>query len=159
MILVVGVSGGTFLAGPEFSESTSFTQGSQTTVFDCKQDMDCLVRASRDCNLAKVDYTARIEVLGVKQTTKSHFEIRGAEAKKCIFYFRIEKVDLEFPPTVPSEIVNQQKSIYKTLEGKTGNCKMDTKDLTAMLARWKRGELSTDDFRLGECDGTYFAPR
>ncbi len=55
---------------------------------DCKQDFDCFIQASQNCELAKVDYTATTDIFGVKQTTKSLLEIKGAEENKCAFSFR-----------------------------------------------------------------------
>jgi len=126
------------------------------TAMDCKQDFDCFIQASQNCKLAKVDYTTTTDIFGVKQTTKSFFEIKGAEATKCIFFLRTEKIDLAFPASVPPEIVSQQKEIYKKLEGRSGSCQFNTSDLTAMLSKWKQGNFSTEDFKAAECSGTYF---
>ena len=64
--------------------------------------------------------TVTTDIFGVKQKTASYYEIRGLEAGKCIFYLRTEKVDLTFPPGTSQDIVEQQKEIYKKLEGRGG---------------------------------------
>ncbi|HEY3053683.1 MAG TPA: LysM peptidoglycan-binding domain-containing protein [Thermoanaerobaculia bacterium] len=46
--------------------------------------------------------------------------------------------------------------MYKGLEGRSGTCKFTTSDLTAMLTRWKARTFSTDDWKVAECQGTYF---
>lgn len=140
-------------------ETTSPTPAQETpviTTLDCKQDFDCFIQASQNCKLAKVDYTATTDIFGIKQTTESLLEIKGVESNKCTFYLRTEKIDLAFPASMPSEVISQQKEIYKKLEGKVGSCKFITSDLTAMLERWKQGNLSTEDFKATECQGTYF---
>ena len=81
---------------------------------------------------------------------------------------------MEFPSNIPQEIVNQQKEIYKKLEGRDGTCKFNTNDLTAMLTRWDEGTFESGtvsckltpsgnvckteggDFGVAECQGTYF---
>jgi len=144
------------------------------TILDCKQNLECLIQASTDCKPAKVIHTVTIDIFGVKQTNTSFFEIKGSEINKCNFYLRTEKIDLEFPPNIPQEIVNQQKEIYKKLEGRDGTCKFNTSDLTEVLTRWKEGnfesgnvsckltpsgnvcETEGGDFGAAECQGTYF---
>jgi len=145
-----------------------------TTILDCEQDLKCLIQASTNCKPAKVVYAATVDIFGVKQTAMSFFEIKGSEMNKCSFYLRTEKIDLEFPPNIPQEVVNQQKEIYKKLEGRDGICKFNTSELTAMLTRWEKGnfesgevscqltpsgnvcETEGGDFGAGECQGTYF---
>jgi hypothetical protein len=123
---------------------------------DCKSDLDCFIEESKNCNLSKVINTITTDIFGVKQITTSFFEIKRMESDKCIFYIRTDKIDLTFPPETAQEIVNQQKEIYQKLEGRDGNCKFKTSDLTAMLIRWKAGDLSSDDFKIAECSGKMF---
>ena len=144
------------------------------TVLDCKQDLKCLIQASINCEPAKVVNTITIDIFGVKQTNTSFFEIKGSEIDKCTFYLRTEKIDLVFPANIPQEVVNQQKEIYKKLEGREGTCKFNTSDLTEVLTRWEKGNFSSGnisckltpsgnvceteggDFEVAECQGTYF---
>jgi len=123
---------------------------------DCNNDLGCLAKESENCNPSKVVNNNATDLFGVRQTTTSFFEIKGMELNKCVFYIRTEKIDLIFPPAVSQEIVNQQKEIYKKLEGRDGTCKFITGDLTAMLVRWENGHLSSDDFKTAECNGKYF---
>lgn len=169
---VIIVSSGIYFASKELFKSEQSINTKQTseevvspiptketptgiTAIDCKQNFDCFIQASQNCKLAKVDYTTTTDIFGVKQTTKSFFEIKGAETTKCTFFLRTEKIDLEFPNSVPPEIISQQKEIYKKLEGRSGSCQFNTSDLTAMLSKWKQG-ISTEDFKAAECSGTYF---
>ena len=141
---------------------------------DCGTNMDCFIQASQNCNPAKVTHIVTTDILGVKQTTTSYYEIKGLEAGKCVFYLRTEKIDLTFPPEIPQDIVDQQKEIYKKLEGRDGSCKFNTNDLAAMLSRWKEGNFEGDasctlvgdkwectytgDWEVAEeCQGTYFS--
>lgn len=114
-----------------------------TSILDCKQDINCLIQASIDCKPAKVVNAVTTDIFGVKQTTTSFFEIKGSEAGKCNFYLRTEKIDLVFPENVTQEIINQEKEVYKKLEGRDGTCKFNTGDLTAMLTRWAKGTFDS----------------
>jgi len=137
----------------EFAPCPS-TKSSETT--DCKTDFNCFIEESKNCNPSKVINTTTTDILGVKQTTTSSFEIKGIELEKCIFYLRTERIGLTFPSGTSQEIINQQKEISKKLEGRDGTCKFKIDDLTAMLTRWKNGNLSSDDFNVAECNGTFF---
>jgi hypothetical protein len=124
---------------------------------DCGSDLDCFITASQNCQPANITHTITINIFGVEQTTTSYYEIKGLEAGKCIFYLRTEKIDLTFPPETPQDIVDQEKEIYKKLEGRDGTCKFNTNDLTAMLNRWKVGNFSTEDWDVAECQGNLFS--
>jgi len=125
---------------------------------DCGKDFNCFIQASQSCKLAKVDNSVTTDIFGIKQTTESLLEIKGLEATKCVFAFVTKKIDLIFPSSVPAETVNQQKALYKKLEGTSGVCTFKTTDLTATLTRWKQGDFSTDDLSAANCSGTYLNP-
>lgn len=161
---------------PTESKSPTEEPIKSTEPIDCGTDLDCFIQAAANCNLAKVTHTATINFSGIKQTTTSFWEIKGRELNKCIFYLRTEKIDLTFPPEVPQNVVEQQKEIYKKLEGRDGTCKFNTNDLAAMLSRWKEGNYNggasctlkgdkwectyTGDWAVAEdCQGTYFSQK
>ncbi len=123
---------------------------------DCGTNLDCFITASQNCKPSKVTNTITTKIIGVEQTTTSFWEIKGLEENKCLFYIRTEKIDLIFPPEFSQEIVNQQKEIYKKLEGRDGTCKFNTNDLTSLLNRWKVGSFSTEDWAVAICEGTKF---
>lgn len=165
IIAVIGVS--VFFI---FSEKGTITETKKTETIipkeepiepagpvDCGTNLDCFITASQNCEPSKVINTITTEILGVKQTTTSFFEIKGLEENKCIFYIRTEKIDLSFPPEISQEIVNQQKEIYKKLEGRDGTCEFNTNDLTSMLNKWKVGSFSVEDWAAASCEGTMFA--
>ena len=83
-------------------------------------------------------------------------EIKGVEANKCKFYIKTEKVEVEFPASTPQETVDEQKALYKQMEGQDGTCKFDQEDLTDMLTRWNAGSFSSKDWDVAECSGSYF---
>ena len=158
------------------STSTNTKRTSTPNILDCKQNLNCLIQASKDCRKAKAVFTATVNTFGVKQKTTSFLEIKGKKDNKCIFYLKTEKIALTFPPNVPRNIVNQQKAVYKKLEGREGTCQFKTSDLTAMLARWNKGifksgttsckltssgqvcKTTGGDFGVAQCQGTYFKP-
>lgn len=161
-------------AQPEQSVSIPTPEEKPLGPIDCGASIDCLISASKTCSPTKAISTATVDIFGVKQTTTSFLEIKGEEAGKCIFYLRTEKIDLVFPSSIPQEVINQQKAIYKKLEGRDGTCKFNPGDLTAMLTRWKEGTFQSGtvsckltssgnvckteggDFGMAECQGTYF---
>jgi len=161
-------------AQPEQSVSIPTPEEKPLGPIDCGASIDCLISASKTCSPAKAISTVTVDIFGVKQTTNSFLEIKGEEAGKCIFYLRTEKIDLVFPSSTPQEVINQQKAIYKKLEGRDGTCKFNPGDLTAMLTRWKEGNFQSGtvsckltpsgnvckteggDFGVAECQGTYF---
>jgi len=124
---------------------------------DCGTDFDCFIAASQSCEQAKGTSQITTTIFGVQQTTASSLEIKGIQSGKCLFYLKTEKIELTFPPSVPQDTVQQQKDIYKKLEGRDGTCKFNTTDLTAVLTRWKAGNFSTEDFKVAECEGSYFS--
>jgi hypothetical protein len=161
-------------AQPEQSVSIPTPEEKLLGPIDCGTSIDCLISASKTCSPAKAINTVTFDIFGVKQTRTSFLEIKGKEAGKCIFYLRTEKIDLAFPPSIPQEVINQQKAIYKKLEGRDGTCKFNPGDLTAMLTRWKEGTFESGtvsckltpsgnickteggDFGVAECKGKYF---
>jgi hypothetical protein len=161
-------------AQPEPSVSIPTPEEKTLGLIDCGTSIDCLISASKTCSPAKAISAATADIFGAKQTTNSFLEIKGEEAGKCIFYIRTEKIDLAFSSSIPQEIVNQQKAIYKKLEGRDGTCKFNPSDLTAMLTRWKEGNFQSGtvsckltpsgnvcktesgDFGVAECKGKYF---
>jgi uncharacterized protein YpmB len=124
---------------------------------DCGTNLDCFISASQNCSPARVNYTMTLSLFGVNETTTSHLEIRGIESGKCNFYIRTEKIDLVFPPNIPQATVDQQKELYKQLEGRDGTCKFNISDLASMLNRLKVGHFSTTDFSVADCTGNYFS--
>jgi hypothetical protein len=141
---------------------------------DCGTSIDCLISASKTCSPAKATYDLTLNLFGVTTTNTLLLEIKGKEADKCILYLRREKIESEFPSSVPQTIVDEQKAIYKKLEGRDGTCKFNPDDLTAMLTRWKEGifkigtvscklkfsesvcKTEGGDFGVAECKGKYF---
>ena len=146
-----------FLGGYQRNDETTATES--VTTEDCKQDFDCFIHASQSCSPATLISETTLDFFGMKQTTVSLFEIRGVtDGNRCALYMRTEKNDIEFPAGTPSEVVSEQKAIAKKLEGRDAICKFATADLTAMLTRWKEGELSTEDLRVAESEGRIFSP-
>jgi hypothetical protein len=138
------------------SQESSSKEENGISSNDCGDDLDCFIEASKDCELSSVNYTVVIPFFEVNQTTTSSLEVKGMESNKCIFYIKTEKIELDYPSSVSQETVDEQKAMYKNLEGRDGTCKFDTKDLTDMLTRWNEGKYSTKDWDGADCTGDYF---
>ena len=157
-----------------------------TDISDCESDLDCLIKASKNCDKAKVIDTKTTEMFGMLLTTTTFLEIKGMEENKCALYLRIEKQDVHFSDemvqkmldggTTQEQIEQQEQEANKQadiVEGKDGICKFkSSNDLTAFLSKWKEGNLSgsvscklvddswectsTGDWAVAECEGEIF---
>jgi len=131
--------------------------GGESNFIDCGTDLTCFITTSQSCNPANVSNTATVEMFGITQTTTTYLEMKGIKESKCDFYIQTQKINVTFPPETSEETVNQQKELFKKLEGRNGTCKFVTADLTAMLSRWKAGNFSTEDWAVADCEGNYFS--
>lgn len=154
-------------------------QSCQVQMLDCgsstqsqeNQDMpnyDCFINASENCEPSKLLYTVSIDLFGMFDTVTTDMEIKGIESGKCIYYQRTESNSIKFTNEMVQQMldggatqeqIDQQEqtandSAQQTV-GMEKTCKFDTKDLTAMLKRWKQGIMSTDDWDVAKCEGTY----
>jgi len=130
-------------------------------ITDCGDDLNCFIEESKNCDLAKVNYTAKIKMFGVEQTVVSFLEIKGTESEKCLFYTKAEKLDLKFSNELIEEMLakgltqqeieqqeQESKDLLKDQEGLIKICKFNISDLTEMLIRWERGSFFGEDCEL-----------
>lgn len=160
--------------GKYVTGSASPNRSSGSTIKDCQNDINCLIQASSACSTSKATIITSMDILGLKETMTTYYEIRGLKTDKCVLYIETKNINLVFPPSVPLETANKQKELYKKLEGRNGECKFNVKDLTATLANWKAGNYDTGnvtckmspqgeectssdgDFAKATCSGSYF---
>ncbi|MFH1257653.1 MAG: PT domain-containing protein [Candidatus Micrarchaeota archaeon] len=146
---------------PTATEAPQATE--QSSLKDCKSDFDCFIKASENCELAKMKHAYTTTFGTIKQRNELDYELKGMAAGKCIFYIKIGKITIEFPPEVPKETVDEQKAFYDKMAGRDGTCKFEKAELTALLERWRVGmfSLSTDvnegDWAGAGCEGEYFS--
>lgn len=129
-----GSSSGT--SGSSGSTGSSGTTTQTTSITNCENDLDCFIKASESCQLAKVNHNYKTELFGAEINKKMYYEIKG-DSDKCLFYLKEEDT------------------------GKEGNCKIAAKDLSATLKVWKTdgmqvGTFSDDVWKNSTCEGSYF---
>jgi len=121
------------------------------------RDSDCIIEASKTCDLAIITITLNYNYLKMVDVTATAFsEIRGLEENKCLFYMRVDKIDLWFSPLVPKKTVNEAETSADQLRGADGVCRFETADLTALLYKWREGNFSPEDFDTADCKGSLF---
>lgn len=128
-----------------------------SSLIDCKTDMDCFIKASENCKLAKVTDDATIDVFGMFITTTTFYEVKGLKEGKCVLYLRTEKQDVKFKKELIQEMlkggatqeeIQQQEQESNRLakllqEGRDGICKFNNNnDLIFLLNKWKDGVFS-----------------
>ena len=138
---------------------------------ECGIDFDCFIVASEDCSRSNVTHTStlNLSIFGILQTSTSYFELMGIELKKCVFYQRVESINVTFTDEMLQLLLSQnatQEEIDQAIqqandeadimEGKDGTCRFDTDDLTAMFNRWKEGTYSSSDYENATCEGDLF---
>lgn len=126
-------------------------------VEDFLNHFTCIIEASEECKPAIITTTLNYNYLNMVRLTATAFsEIRGPEVNKCIFYMRVDDIDLWFSPFVPKKTVNEVETLANQLRGKDGICRPETADLTALLNKWREGNFSPEDFDDADCKGELF---
>ncbi len=136
---------------------------------DCKNDMDCFIRAAQTCRKASVTRTSSLSIFGITATPTWFIETRNKRAEQCTVYMRTEKVEAKISETTkrsllangmtPTEFEEMSTEVEKHAhegEGADGICMFKTKDYVALLKRWNAGTFSTGDWKLGKCKGRMF---
>lgn len=137
-------------------EKTELTPQSQSQPqpADCGADFNCFISTTQNCGLAKVNHmiegfiniTSFLEVQGIQKETNT-----------CVFYLRIDKVDL------PSFANEETKKTANEMIGNEGTCLFKNgEDLTNLLKKWGMNDYSGSaergkgDLKNADCSGDYF---
>ena len=159
---------------------------SSSVVTNCGANMNCLIDASKNCELAKLTDNTTVELFGMFITTTTFYEIKGAESNKCVLYLRTENQDVDFSSELVQQMldggatleqIEQQKQEAnkqaELVEGLDGTCKFNNNsDLTSLLSKLKSGTFSgsvscdltlsgsdctsTGDWSVADCSGEMF---
>lgn len=137
---------------------------------DCGTDMDCFIEHAQDCSPARMTNTISITQEGMTETDVEDYEIRGEEQERCRLYIMTESIEVEFTDELRQQMldegytqedidaevqsINEEADLY---EGDSGECLFTLPDLTAMLERWKQGDIYFSDFDVATCEGAYFS--
>lgn len=143
--------------------------GVPSALVDCKEDMDCFIRAAQTCRRATVTRTSSLSVFGITITPTWFIETRNKRAGQCTVYMRTEKVEAKINEATkrsllangmtPAEFEEMSAEAEKHAhggEGADGICVFKANDYLALLKRWNAGTYSTEDWKLGRCKGRMF---
>lgn len=124
-------------------------------VVDCGSDDECFISQAESCSLAKQTQTTPLILFGVEQTNTNYYELRGLEEERCIFYIKIDHIEIKYTDELVQSLLDQNNTLeeieqrearanarYDLAEGRDGTCSFKTTDLVEMLNRWKEGTFS-----------------
>ncbi|MFH1063861.1 MAG: hypothetical protein V1729_02155 [Candidatus Woesearchaeota archaeon] len=136
---------------------------------DCGTDMSCFVGKSSDCSPAEVEFTATVEMFGTTQTYTDHYELRGLDAGRCVFYIKSKAFAIEYTDELKQQLlddgytqaqldaeIKSTKEMAAGMVGTDGTCLYQTSALHSMLDRWNKNQMDATDFDAGDCSGSYF---
>ena len=137
---------------------------------DCKDDMDCFIRAAQTCQRAKMSGTSSLFIFGVTITSRGATLIRGGSLDACKVYMRSERVEVKIDEELTQQLIangmTRQELVQKQreatrmaheMDGMDGTCVFKTKVYLALLKKWHGGASSTSDWKLGQCQGRMFS--
>jgi hypothetical protein len=167
-------SGNTPENGLNANNNFESTSSDTSSPKDCGTDMSCFIEASGLCRIANLTNMQTTDLLGVNTTTEMHYEIRGLENSRCVLFLKVKNASISLPDGADFIVAAQAEDSANAQIGKTGLCKYNVSDLTAMLIKWNIGaydpgqvscaqtqtgsscSTSGGDFSVAECQGTYF---
>jgi len=169
-------------------EENQSTNESEVEVTDYGTDFNSFITASETCALATVRNSTTLNIFGIEHTTASQYELNGLdESGKCTFYIKTESININYSAEMiqqaldagsTQEEIDQQlletNQQYDQRENRSGTCKFNATDLSAMLTRWNDGSYSggasctlegdgwnctmTGDWEVAtDCQGEYFS--
>lgn len=125
-------------------------------VLECGQDWDCLINASQICSLTSFSSVGSTSIFKVIINSSTLIELKGIETNKCVYYQRTESMNIEYSQELIQQMLNSgmtqqeidlaeqqaNESAQQTI-GLELTCKFVPENLTAMLIRWKEGDVSS----------------
>ena len=164
---------------------TQFSQQTSQIPISCKI-WDCFIYASKNCERSNFTFTKSLDLFGANFTSTMYYELKGLDNAKCIFYLKMEEEHMDYTEETIQQMLesgNTKEEIEQMkeemneqidlIEGKDGQCKIRTDDLTVLLTKWKNGDSEggvfcqltsernnceyTGDWEVfTDCEGDYF---
>ena len=139
-------------------------------IINCRNDMNCFVENSKDCNRSKVDFLQSVDFFGMNINVTTLMNIKEERDGRCKLYIQHKTLKFYFSDWVVEELVNEgnyslreikimERQINKEAKkviGTRGICKFEKQDLTDLLTNWNSGISLSTDFDKGECRGNIF---
>ena len=115
---------------------------------------NCLVEASKGCELSDFTNTMSLDFFGVNSTTTTYYKIGAYQEGVCNFKLRTEEQHVKYTDELIQQLldfgltqeqIDQQEQesneLSDLLEGREGVCKFNSQDLTDLLTRWAAGDF------------------
>jgi len=119
-------------------------------ILDCQDNFDCLIKAAKNCNLAKVKDKIFVKVGSYNADILFSAEIKGKEGEKCVLHVKAEKLyKLEKEGMTEEEAEKETQKWKSFIEGAQEICKFNNEDLVKWLETLKEGILPS--FESAEC--------
>lgn len=130
---------------------------------NCKNDLSCMIEASKTCQLSKVNTTYTLNMMGVNLTFDDYYEIKGMVGEKCLFYLKTNDLNIKYSDSMKQLLIEQGMSeieisdyekigkieAQQSYNGKDAICFFDKTDsLTNLLNNW----LANDRITIGITD-------
>ncbi len=194
LFVIIGALMYILLIAPSSGESSGESLGGESqptpqsqSIVSC-ENWNCFVDASENCNQANFTNTLSVDFFGVNITGITYYELKGIEDSQCTFYLRTEEAHISYTNELKQQMLDsgltqeeieqaeqQTNEQYNLLEGRDGQCTIETSDLTPLLTGWKDGNFSggtscsltdsgkweceyTGDWEVfSNCEGDYFS--
>ena len=132
--------------------------------------MDCFIQASGTCAPAKMVRNTSVDFFGMILSGSTYMEIQNTSgAGKCSLYSLTLDSSVKLSDAMVAAALAKGTSIddikkqeaessaqAKAVVGMNGTCKFNTDSLSALLAKWKSGSSSSDDFAGADCRGKLY---
>jgi len=134
---------------------------------DCVDDINCFINAANSCQESSVSHTYNIEVLGLRQTMTSYYEIHGEVDGMCEFYVRADDIHVSYTDDMIQTLLNAGSTMDEITQmldminqeannsvGLDATCHYTNSGLVSMIERWEAGTFRIDDITTTRCQGT-----
>lgn len=145
------------------------TEPSEVSTINCGTEMKCFIGAVKTCTPAFVEETKTIDFFDVYSiTNKTKMTLAGYDSsKKCIYSSKVISANIDYSPKIKSspeymaateaekkEDLDKLNESVKNTIGMTTKCLFTTTYLSDILAKWSKGEYSSEDYKPENCTTT-----
>jgi len=150
-------------------DNTKVTPPVRTGPINCGTEMKCFIAAAKNCAPAFVEETQTLDIFGIySQTNKTKMTLTGYDlAKRCGYISKVITANVDYGAEIKSspeyiaatdeekkaDLAEVSDSVKITI-GMTTKCSFTTTYLSAILAKWSKGEYSSEDYKPGNCTTT-----
>lgn len=131
---------------------------------DCGEDMQCFIEAAENCDPAKVNFTAEIEMMGIRISSTAYQEIVDKEDELCVYKIltgdvQVELTDEAIDQMLDMGLTQEQIDEQVALIEESANqeqisqiCRVEPARLATVMSQWADGEYSTEDWTDMDCE-------